>query len=78
MRVVKEFNDKPCKVTVFSWNGKYLIKLEHHGLEQTFKVSEVDVLEQEVEELLNDQFMEQAMTRFDEMAQALGRAISTL
>lgn len=78
MRVVKEFNDKPCKVTVFSWNGKYLIKLEHHGLEQTFKVSEFDVLEQELEELLNEEFMEQAMTRFDEMAQALGLAMSTL
>lgn len=78
MRVVKEFNDKPCKVTVFSWNGKYLIKLEHHGLEQTFKVSEFDVLEQEIEELLNDEFLDQAITRFDEMAQALGKAMSTL
>jgi hypothetical protein len=78
MRVLKEIAGKACKVTVFSWNEKYLIKLEHHGLEQTFKVSEFDVLEQELEELLSDEFMNSAMTRFDDMARSLGQSMSKL
>ena len=45
MRVVKEIPHSACKITVFSWNQKYLIKLEQGDFEQTFKVSEFDVLE---------------------------------
>ena len=78
MRVLKEISGKPCKVTVFSWNEKYLIKLEHYGLEQTFKVSEFDVLEQELEEILTEEFMQEAMSRFDEMARSLAKATSAL
>lgn len=78
MRVVKEITNKAFKVTVFSWNEKFLIKLEHHGMEQTFKVSEFDVLEQELEELLSDEFMQEAIARFQEMAKSLGRSMSKL
>lgn len=44
MRIIKEINlADGLKATVFSWNGKYLIKLERGALEQTYKVSELDV-----------------------------------
>jgi hypothetical protein len=44
MRVIKEFGLSPeIKCTLFSWNGKYLIKLENGIFEQTYKVSEMDV-----------------------------------
>jgi hypothetical protein len=44
MRVIKEFTlSQSIKCTVFSWNGKYIIKLEMGNLEQTYKVSEMDV-----------------------------------
>lgn len=78
MRVLKEIPNKVCKVTVFVWNEKYLIKLEHMGLEQTYKVSEFDLLEQEIGELLSDEFMQEAMVRFEEMAKSLGRSMSKL
>lgn len=78
MRILKEIPNKPCKITVFSWNEKYLIKLEHFGMEQTFKVSEFDVLEQELDEILSDEFMTEAMNRFQEMADSLGRSLSKL
>ena len=78
MRVVKEINDRACKITVFSWNGKYLIKLEQGMFEQTYKVSEFDVLEQEIDEILTDTFIDEALKRFEEMAKSLGKSISAL
>ncbi len=78
MRVVKEINDRACKITVFSWNGKYLIKLEQGMFEQTYKVSEFDVLEQEIDDILTDTFIDEALKRFEEMAKSLGKSISAL
>tara|TARA_A100000171_G_C2131791_1_gene147250 strand:+ start:471 stop:701 length:231 start_codon:yes stop_codon:yes gene_type:complete len=75
VRVVKEISNSKCKITVFSWNGKFLIKLENGGFEQTFKVSELDVLEQELDEILNETFISEAIERFDDMAKSLRKAI---
>lgn len=74
MRVVKEYLDRECKITVFSWNGKFIIKLEHGPFEQTFKVSELEVFEEEIEEILNDNFINEAMERFKQMGQSLKSA----
>ncbi|MBO3698605.1 hypothetical protein [Roseivirga sp. E12] len=76
MRVVKEITGKSCKITVFSWNGKYLIKLESGPFEQTFKVSELDVMEPELDDILNETFLGEAIKRFDEMAQSLRSALN--
>ncbi|WP_339609004.1 hypothetical protein [uncultured Roseivirga sp.] len=75
MRIVKEIPNSNCKITVFSWNGKFLIKLENGGFEQTFKVSELDVLEQELDEILNETFITEAIERFDDMAKSLRKAM---
>lgn len=76
MRVVKEITGKPCKITVFSWNGKYLIKLESGPFEQTFKVSELDVLEEELDDILSETFLNKALKRFDDMAESLRSAVN--
>ncbi len=76
MRIVKEYFDKPFKVTVFSWNGKYLIKLEDGPFEQTFKISEFDFLEEELEDILSDDFFKEASARFKDMGQSLKKAIN--
>lgn len=78
MRVVREINDKPCKITVFSWNGKFLIKLEQGALEQTFKVSEMDVLESEIDEILSEEFIQEALGTFETMRASLGKSLSSL
>jgi hypothetical protein len=75
MRIVKEITNPDCKITVFSWNGKYLLKLENGAFEQTFKVKELDVLEQELDEILNDSFIQEAIDRFDDMAKSLMKAM---
>ncbi len=71
MRVVKEIQNSDCKITIFSWNLKFLIKLEKGPYEQTFKVSEMDMTEQELDGILTDDFIEKALNRFDDMHKAL-------
>ena len=75
MRVVKEIPNPHCKITVFSWNQKFLIKLESGPFEQTFKVSEFDVLEQELDEILNETFVTEAINRFRDMQDSLKKSM---
>ena len=75
MRVVKEIPNPACKITVFSWNQKYLIKLEQGDFEQTFKVSEMDILEDELDEILSEEFISQAIERFDDMQKSLWKSM---
>lgn len=75
MRVVKEIPHPACKITVFSWNQKFLIKLEQGDFEQTFKVSEMDILEQELEEILSESFVNQALQRFEDMQKSLWQSM---
>ena len=79
MRVVKEIQRPQCKITVFQWNGKYLIKLEKGLIEQTFKIPELDLSsEEDLELILNEEFMQKAEERFTEMIQALQKAMQTI
>lgn len=75
MRVVREIPHPACKITVFSWNQKYLIKLEQGDFEQTFKVSELDILESELDEILSDSFVNQALERFRDMQESLWKSM---
>lgn len=43
MRVVKQTTLPGIAITLFAWNGKYLLKFEQDVLEQTYKVSELDL-----------------------------------
>ncbi|HEX8040087.1 MAG TPA: hypothetical protein VF490_13090 [Chryseosolibacter sp.] len=75
MRVVREITHPEFKITIFSWNNRYLIKLEQGFLEQTFKVSEFDLSgEEELLSLLDAEFLHQASLRFQDMGQSLYEA----
>ncbi|MTI30521.1 hypothetical protein [Xanthovirga aplysinae] len=80
MRVVDEFEHPNCKITIFSWNNKYLIKLERGPIEQTFKISEFDVSgDEEIRSLIeNETFMQKALLRFEEMMESLSEAMEKL
>jgi NADP-dependent 3-hydroxy acid dehydrogenase YdfG len=76
MRVLKDFSLAGCKVTLFHWNSRYLIKLEQGRFEQTFKIDQFDISdEKEIEKFLDETFMEQAERRFSDMAQSLRDAM---
>jgi len=68
MRVVKELSVGSIRITVFSWNNKYLIKYEQGMVEQTYKVSELDVLEEDDLKLFfEEKWLEKVAGKFEEM-----------
>lgn len=76
MRVVKEVTRGEVRVSIFSWNSKYIFKYELGPMEQTFKVSETDILEEaELEGFLEGDFLEEIKQRFEEMGKSLLKKI---
>lgn len=77
MLVIGEISHSACKITLFSWNAKYLVKLERGLIEQTFKVPELEVTgDEDIKEMLKGDFLQEAIRRFDEMDDSLGRALA--
>jgi hypothetical protein len=76
MRVVKEVTLGEVRVSIFSWNSKYIFKYELGPMEQTFKVSETDILEEsELDGFLEGEFLEEVQLRFIEMGESLLRKL---
>lgn len=79
MRIVGEIPHDVCKITLFSWNNRYLIKVELGLLEQTYKVNQFDIVsEADLFKLVDESFISDALDRFREMDETLGRALSRL
>ena len=77
MRVVAEIPHPKTRITVFSWNSRYLIKFEYGLLEQTYKISETDLTsEDDLKSLVSDAFIANVMERFKEMERDFGTAIA--
>ncbi len=76
MRVIKEVTRGEIRVSIFSWNSKYIFKYELGPMEQTFKVSETDILEEsELDSFLDGEFLEEVKHRFEEMGESLLRKL---
>ncbi|EIM76182.1 hypothetical protein A3SI_11174 [Nitritalea halalkaliphila LW7] len=72
MRVVKELTQGDIRISIFSWNNKYILKYELGPLEQTYKVSEMDILEEkELEGFLSEPFLEGVKNNFEVMGEKL-------
>jgi hypothetical protein len=69
MRIIAELPHPECKITIFSMNQKYIIKLEKGVFEQIYKISELDVPDgvNGVFRILDDQFLKKASERFSQM-----------
>ncbi len=79
MRVIGNIPHNKCNITFFQWNNRYLIKLEAGPFEQTFKIEEYDLTsEKDLHKIVSEQFIDEAMARFDEMAKSLGQAIDKI
>jgi hypothetical protein len=56
MKVLVEIPKEEFKITVYIWNGKYLIKFERGSYEQTYKLAEMDVTgDDDIKKLIDDQ-----------------------
>lgn len=68
MRLVKDIPHDRYKIQVFSYNSKYIVKIELGQFEQTFKIGELDVngLE-EVERMITAELLSNCLKRFVDM-----------
>jgi hypothetical protein len=79
MRIIGEIPHPSCKITLFSWNNRYLIKLEQGLLEQTYKVDQFELAgEHELPRIVNDDFIANALRLFTEMEAAIQKAQQAL
>jgi hypothetical protein len=82
MRQLADIPHPDVKITLFSWNGKYLVKLERGPFEQTYKVAEMDLPpgapDEVVRRLVDTAFVAEAVARFTEMRTSWGDALDRL
>lgn len=79
MRIIGEIPHPSCKITLFSWNNRYLIKLEQGLLEQTYKVDQFELTsEHDLLRIVSDDFITQSLRLFAEMETALQKAQQAL
>jgi hypothetical protein len=68
MKFIKKIPNVDVDISLYDWNQKYLVKFEMFGLEQTFKVSQIEVeTHEEVEGALTLEFIHKVIHRFTEM-----------
>jgi hypothetical protein len=70
MRVIAELPHPECKITLFNMNQKYIVKFEQGTLEQSYKLSELDLTgggANEVFQILDEEFIATVIQRFSGM-----------
>jgi hypothetical protein len=68
MRIVGRIPHQSLTITVFHMNDKYIVKFEAGPMEQVFKFNAEDVSGLEaVQQLLNEEFKNRVVERFNEM-----------
>ena len=78
MKTITEIHHPECKVSVFLWNRKYLIKIEQPDLEQTFKIPLFDIAGDEaVIKMITEDFIQSVLKRFQEMRTDLRKLINS-
>jgi hypothetical protein len=79
MRIIGEIPHPRCKITLFHWNNRYIIKLETNHLEQTFKVPEYELgSEDDLQKVVNPAFIEEVLERFAGMEAQWEKALNEL
>ncbi len=70
MRILAELPHPNCKITLFNMNQKYIVKFEQGQLEQSFKLSELDLSgggANEIFQILDEEFIATVVERFKAM-----------
>lgn len=67
MRILAELPHPECKITLFNMNQKYIVKFEQGTLEQSYKLSELDLTgggANEIFQMLDEEFIATVVERF--------------
>jgi hypothetical protein len=79
MRIVGEIPHPECRISLLSWNNRYLIKVEQGFLEQTFKINQFDIIqESDLNKVIDEQFVRECVDRFLEMSNSLRAAMARM
>ncbi|MCB0502410.1 MAG: hypothetical protein KDD32_06985 [Bacteroidetes bacterium] len=80
MRIIGSIPHPVLKITVFQLNMKFAVKFEAGMMEQTYKIRESDSINKlsDIDMLVDDQFKDQVLEQFKEMAKILGDAYQRL
>lgn len=80
MRVIAEIPHPEFKISVFSWNGKFIVKIEAGIYEQAFRISE-DIVEGDIEKikiLINEELIDSCRARFLSMRDDLSKSFKKI
>lgn len=65
MHFIKRIEHPEIQISLFQWNGKYIVKFEMNQMEQTYKISETDISsEAEVVQVIDNEFVSNVLERF--------------
>jgi hypothetical protein len=65
MRVLDEIAHPRYKIQIFSYNAKYIVKIELGQFEQVYKIGETDLMGlEDVKGMINDEFLKACLPRF--------------
>lgn len=67
MRIIAELPHPDCKISIFNMNQKYIVKFEQGTLEQSYKLSELDITGggvNEIFQMLDEAFIATVVERF--------------
>lgn len=70
MRVIAELPHPDCKITIFNMNQKFIVKFEQGPLEQSYKISEMDLTGggvNDVFEIIDNDFIQEVLQHFSLM-----------
>lgn len=68
MRVIDEIPHPRFKIQIFSYNAKYIVKIELGQFEQSFKIGEFDVVGlEDVKNMVTEDFLANCLKRFVDM-----------
>jgi hypothetical protein len=70
MRIIAELPHPECKISLFNMNQKYIIKFEQGTLEQSYKLSELDLSgggANEIFQIIDEEFITTVIERFKSM-----------
>jgi hypothetical protein len=79
VRTIAEIPHHTFKISIFSYNSKYIVKIELSQYEQSFKINEADVVGlEDVKKMITDKFLEKCMDRFLTMREDWTKSFSEL
>ncbi|MFY7667613.1 MAG: hypothetical protein ACOVQG_02650 [Crocinitomicaceae bacterium] len=78
MRLVKQIPHERFLIQLHQYNGKYILKIELGGFEQSFKVSEMDIDIEKLENKLSSEFLKNCFDRFLSMRSDWENLITSL